>query len=146
MTTHDEYPGDIHTPGVDWTCPSCEQGSNDFWDYACGWCEGSPPLRKTPGGYVIGWTPAGGIPTVVKNMADLAPNAPEADPVNQPAHYTHSAVEVIDAIDAWGLGFCLGNVVKYVARHEHKGTPRRDLEKARWYLDRALAAMDGAAQ
>jgi len=56
------------------------------------------------------------------------------DLVNRPAHYTHGGVETIDVIDAWGLGFCLGNVVKYISRAEHKGTPVQDLEKALWYL------------
>ena len=35
--------------------------------------------------------------------------------VNRPPHYTFGAVEVIDAVEAWALGFHLGNVVKYVA-------------------------------
>lgn len=56
------------------------------------------------------------------------------DPINHPQHYTHGSIEVIEAIDAWGLGFCLGNVVKYVARADHKGKPIEDLEKAAWYL------------
>lgn len=62
----------------------------------------------------------------------------EPDPVNHPEHYTHGGIEVIDAIEAWKLGFHLGNVVKYVARAEHKGKPLEDLRKARWYLDRAI--------
>ncbi len=58
--------------------------------------------------------------------------------IDHPDHYTFSSIEVIDAIEAWDLGFHLGNVVKYVARAEHKGTPLEDLKKARWYLDRAI--------
>ena len=61
------------------------------------------------------------------------------DPINHPAHYTFSAIEVIDAIEAWGLGYHLGCVVKYVARAKHKGAELQDLEKARWYLERAIA-------
>lgn len=63
------------------------------------------------------------------------------DPV-KPAHYTASDIEPIDAIEAWELGFCLGNVVKYVARHAHKGDPLGDLKKAAWYLDRAIKEME----
>ena len=63
------------------------------------------------------------------------------DPVNRPEHYTYSSVEVIDAIEAWGLGYHLGNVVKYVARSAHKGRQIEDLEKARWYLDRMIARL-----
>lgn len=60
------------------------------------------------------------------------------DPVNHPSHYTHGTIEVIDAIEDWKLGFHAGNVVKYVARHQHKGNPVEDLKKARWYLDRLI--------
>lgn len=60
------------------------------------------------------------------------------DMVNHPSHYTFGAVEVIDAIEAWQLGFHLGNVVKYVARSGHKNDELEDLKKARWYLDRRI--------
>lgn len=60
--------------------------------------------------------------------------------VHHPAHYhAKTGVEVIDAIEAWGLGFSLGNTVKYVARGGSKGELLEDLKKARWYLDRAIA-------
>lgn len=61
-----------------------------------------------------------------------------SDAVNHPSHYNVGGIEVIDAIEAWKLGFCLGNVVKYVARADHKRSPVEDLEKARWYLDREI--------
>lgn len=63
------------------------------------------------------------------------------DTVNHPTHYTLGGIEVIDAIEAWSLGFHLGNTVKYVARAGKKDPTREveDLEKARWYLDRAIA-------
>jgi len=66
-----------------------------------------------------------------------------SDAVHSPAHYTTGGVETIDAIEAWGLGFHLGNVVKYVSRAGKKDptTTIEDLEKARWYLDRAIALM-----
>lgn len=60
------------------------------------------------------------------------------DRVNHPRHYTFGGIEVIDAIEAWELGFHLGNVVKYVARAAHKGQLLEDLRKARWYLDRQI--------
>lgn len=58
-----------------------------------------------------------------------------ADSVNHPSHYNQGSIEVIDAIDDWKLNFALGNVVKYVARADHKGRALEDLEKARFYLD-----------
>ena len=60
------------------------------------------------------------------------------DPINHPPHYTHGDIEPIDAIEAWQLGFCLGNVVKYVARAGHKGDRLEDLKKASWYLEREI--------
>jgi hypothetical protein len=62
------------------------------------------------------------------------------DMVNHPEHYTHGAVECIDAIEAsmsadGFAGFCKGNAVKYLWRYERKGH-LQDLEKADWYLKR----------
>ncbi len=63
---------------------------------------------------------------------------PAADPVNHPAHYKVGGIETIDFIEAKKLGYHLGNVVKYITRADHKGNHKQDLEKARWYLDRAI--------
>lgn len=66
--------------------------------------------------------------------------------VNHPAHYNQGGpkeadgtaqYEVIKVIEAWGLGFCFGNALKYILRAPHKGSESVDLDKARWYLDRA---------
>jgi hypothetical protein len=63
--------------------------------------------------------------------------------VNHPAHYggEDNPYEVIKVIEAWGLGFCLGNAVKYIARAGKKGsdTEIEDLKKALWYLKRELS-------
>lgn len=63
----------------------------------------------------------------------------EEDPINSPKHYTQGKIEPIDAIEDWGLNFRLANVVKYVARAEHKGKPVEDLKKALWYLQREIS-------
>jgi len=63
--------------------------------------------------------------------------------IDHPPHYTFGAIEVIDAIEAWGLGFHLGNVVKYVTRAAHTGQQLADLKKARWYLDREIGRLEG---
>lgn len=60
------------------------------------------------------------------------------DKVNHPAHYRPGTYEAINVIEAWGLGFCLGNTVKYIARAGLKDDVIEDLKKARWYLDRAI--------
>ena len=58
--------------------------------------------------------------------------------VDHPKHYNTGKIEVIDAIEEWNMGFCDGNVIKYVARHKHKGKPIEDLRKAKWYLERLI--------
>jgi hypothetical protein len=64
---------------------------------------------------------------------------PQADPVNHPAHYKVGGIETIDFIEAKGLTYHLGNAVKYISRADHKGNRKQDLEKAKWYIDRAIA-------
>lgn len=43
-------------------------------------------------------------------------------------------IQPVEFITKNGLGFCEGNVVKYVCRHKAKGGVE-DLKKARHYLD-----------
>jgi hypothetical protein len=62
-----------------------------------------------------------------------------SDMVNHPPHYSVGGMEAIDVIEAFDLGFRLGNAVKYILRAGRKGSRREDLEKARWYLDREIA-------
>jgi hypothetical protein len=61
------------------------------------------------------------------------------DNVNQPAHYKVGGIETIDFIEAKELDYHLGNAVKYISRANHKGNRREDLEKAQWYLNRAIS-------
>ena len=77
---------------------------------------------------------------MTKNAKQRAVTVPKAsgDPINHPSHYTFSSLEVIDAIEAWKLGFHLGNAVKYIARAEHKQNRLEDLKKAAWYLQREI--------
>ena len=59
--------------------------------------------------------------------------------VHHPPHYiTESGIETIDVIEAFGLGFRLGNTVKYILRAGKKNNRLEDLRKARWYLDREI--------
>ena len=61
------------------------------------------------------------------------------DMVNHPPHYEVGGIEVIDFIEAKQLGYNLGNVVRYVSRAGKKSTDAlQDLQKARWYLERAI--------
>lgn len=49
-------------------------------------------------------------------------------------HYKGLAIEPIELIKALKLDFVTGSFVKYLARHPYKGSPKTDLEKARFYL------------
>lgn len=62
--------------------------------------------------------------------------------VHNPSHYggkdnPYEAIKVIEA-QGWGIPFCLGNVLKYSLRAEHKGNFVEDLEKAIWYASEAI--------
>ncbi len=68
----------------------------------------------------------------------------KTDPVNHPAHYQVGGIEVLDYIKAkltpeQFAGYLLGNVHKYTARYAHKDG-KKDLKKARFYLDRLIDA------
>ena len=66
--------------------------------------------------------------------------AKKHDPVNRPAHYIgRGGIEAADVIEAFGLGWHLGNAVKYILRAGKKGPALEDLRKARWQIDRAIA-------
>ena len=65
----------------------------------------------------------------------------EEEKINHPAHYGgDTTYEAIKVIEAWKLGFCLGNAVKYIARAGRKDGSSRleDLSKAKWYLEREI--------
>lgn len=69
------------------------------------------------------------------------------DNVNHPDYYggENNTYEAIKVIDAWGLGFCLGNVVKYISRAGKKegNSMIQDLKKAAFYLDHEINKMQG---
>jgi len=62
------------------------------------------------------------------------------DEVSRPAHYNRSGIEAIKAIEASMsevefLGYLKGNILKYIWRYGYKDNPKKDIAKARWYLD-----------
>jgi hypothetical protein len=63
--------------------------------------------------------------------------------VGKQPHYASYKPEPIDVIEGWGLNFHLGNVIKYVGRSPHKGEQIKDLKKAKWYLEREIARLEG---
>ncbi len=58
----------------------------------------------------------------------------------KPEHYKNDAdkADVIEMVKVWNFNFNIGNVLKYIVRHEKKGNAILDLEKAREYLDREI--------
>jgi len=54
-------------------------------------------------------------------------------------HYKNMKIQPIDYIQANDLGFCAGNVVKYVSRYQSKNGVE-DLRKAKHYIDLLIEA------
>jgi hypothetical protein len=80
-----------------------------------------------------------------KNILGLATNAPEADLINHPSHYTDGGIETIDFIEAKKLNYNCGNATKYISRAGKKDKAERavDIAKAIWYLQRELDTLKG---
>lgn len=55
----------------------------------------------------------------------------------EPNHYggSDNPFEAIKIIQHYNLSFELGNVLKYILRHDKKGMPLEDLKKAQKYLE-----------
>jgi hypothetical protein len=72
-----------------------------------------------------------------------------SEQVNHPAHYggADDPYEAIKVIEAWGLGFCLGNAVKYISRAGKKPSTDAvtDLRKAAWYVQREIERLSKGA-
>ena len=72
------------------------------------------------------------------------------DPVNHPSHYTTGGIECIDALNAMMQGYKTADtgalawqIVKYIWRAPLKGNMAQDIRKAKFYLDRLLAKVEG---
>ena len=65
------------------------------------------------------------------------------DKINHPSHYTYGDIEIMDFIEQVTkdykpeLAFAIGNAIKYISRANRKNG-KEDLDKARWYLNRAF--------
>lgn len=106
----------------------------------CPWCKGVGLLAKLADGTwschaCRGVTASDGVSPV---------SSMDTEAVDHPAHYggADNLYEAIKVIEAWGLGFCLGNTVKYISRAGKKGDRLEDLKKARWYLDREIERLE----
>jgi hypothetical protein len=81
-----------------------------------------------------------------KELLEHLSNVHKKEMVHNPEHYggVTNPYEAIKVIDAWDLGFCLGNTVKYISRagKKHKDKELEDLKKALWYLQHHIETLE----
>tara|TARA_R100000995_G_scaffold71839_1_gene40532 strand:- start:278 stop:502 length:225 start_codon:yes stop_codon:yes gene_type:complete len=72
-----------------------------------------------------------------------------SDQVNSPSHYKQGrieAIEIIEDVVAGApepvMGYLVGQALKYLLRAWHKDNTGQDLQKAAWYLNRAIARLN----
>lgn len=68
-----------------------------------------------------------------------------SDDAINPRHYKTHPSGVECATIAEHFSFCLGNAIKYIWRAGLNGDAIEDLKKARWYIDREIARLEGQA-
>lgn len=56
-------------------------------------------------------------------------------PYSCPNHYSNG-IQPVEIAESWGMlePACVFNIIKYLNRYSHKGTPIEDIEKAQHYL------------
>lgn len=75
-------------------------------------------------------------------------NVTNEDEVNHPKHYNSYSFEVVDVIDEVVPNYPasysghIQNAIKYIFRAPFKGTLKKDLKKAVWYLNHAIEIID----
>ena len=86
----------------------------------------------------------------VKFAAEEGGTVAKHDNVDRPAHYNQGKVECIEALESATTGLtgieavCTANAIKYLWRWKGKNGVE-DLEKARWYIERLIAKLEGSA-
>lgn len=100
---------------------SIDDISPECWSCSSSLHLGGPELPK--------WIPILSSP----DMTEQKPTGALAVQVGG-AHYKDTAIQPIVYIHANELGFCEGNVVKYITRWRDKGG-KQDLEKVKHYVD-----------
>lgn len=83
-----------------------------------------------------------------EETTDLPVTKIDNDVVEHPAHYNeYTGFEVIDVIEQVSpkyekqVAYHIGNTLKYIMRAPFKGKTKEDLEKAQWYLSRAISLL-----
>lgn len=96
--------------------------------------------------YTMGFCKEDDKQALKEQMDNYIPQV-EVDNVNHPKHY-EGKIECINAMqEVLGkdgtISFCIGNAFKYIwrCRKKHE-TPIEDLEKCRWYINKALELLE----
>jgi len=130
-------------PGKLWVkCEPCDGRGFLTWDKGqplglvdniCQRCQGRGQVAVEPEPSV----------SLVGSRPELTVPPPEQ--VDHPTHYggKDDPYEACKVIEAWGLGWHLGDVLKYIRRAGHKESQAAllDLRKAAWYLSRKIELM-----
>lgn len=88
--------------------------------------------------------PEVGDPDYPYKPGQFIPLTGPTDLVNQPPHYLTGGIETIDFLEAkFADDPWLWQVVAYCVRCRHKGNELEDLKKARYYLERRIARLEG---
>jgi|TARA_R100000149_G_C5878609_1_gene142861 hypothetical protein len=66
----------------------------------------------------------------MKNKDNISPN------------YYKEGIQVTDFIMSYNMGWCEGNIIKYVTRYKAKNG-LEDLKKAKWYLEKLIEKLEG---
>lgn len=69
---------------------------------------------------------------------------PESNQISHPPHYCFGKYEPVKVIQDWELSFCLGNVLKYIARAGRKdgNSKMQDLLKAKQYIEFEIEGLE----
>lgn len=88
----------------------------------------------------MGWR-FDGIQWVCRECLELNARMLRDNPLIKPlnAHYKHGTIDPCQYVEAMGdaeyRGACILNILKYITRYPHKGTPMEDLMKAQDYVN-----------
>ena len=90
---------------------------------------------------------ANGSTITIDNLVDMETTL-DYDNVNNPAHYNlGDGIECIDYINQTQtleqfVGYCDGNVKKYMHRKNYKGNRLEDAKKAQWYMNKLVETLE----
>ena len=91
-----------------------------------------------------------GLGEVIQYSVDVvATNDDVEDEINKPSHYHKGGIDVIGYAEKKfsaeeRKGFYRISALKYITRFEDKGQPLKDLNKAKFYVDKLIELQEGS--